>query len=101
MDLGFHIKNKEIEKLLQSHTQELSNEDLLEMEAEKEKEKEEAAVGTTIGISGRVINSKVLRKAVAKIKDELHLLEKMTQMLMGVLLFLEMCWITSSIMQRR
>ena len=45
---GFHI---DIEKLLQSHPQELSNEDLLEMEAEKEKE--EAAVGTTTGISGQ------------------------------------------------
>ena len=45
------------------------------MEVEKEKEKEEAATATT-GESGQVISSKVLREAVANVKDGLHLLEE-------------------------
>lgn len=75
-DLGLEeVEHDDIEQLLQSHRQELTNEELIEMEAEKQREQELAAAAAAEGKAtseqDRVLTKKILHTALAKIEDAL------------------------------
>ena len=73
------VDQEDIDELLQSHRQELSNEDLLEMEEERKRETEQAAAaaaGAADKTQGQIITAKRLREAMGKINEGFAILEE-------------------------
>lgn len=74
-DLGLaEVEEEDIEELLLSHRQELSNEDL-DMKAQNKREQEEAAAADKG--EGQAMTAKRLNEALGKIKEGLAMIEEM------------------------
>lgn len=78
-DLGLdEVEEEDIDQLLQSHRQELSNEDLLDIEAENKREREEAEATAAADKAegGRTLTATVISEALGKIKEGFAMLEE-------------------------
>ena len=73
--LGFEVQENDIEELLQSHCNELSNEDLLVLERTMMKEHKEAET-LQAKPQERVLSLKVLSEAMSNLREVLDLIEK-------------------------
>ncbi|XP_045107142.1 tigger transposable element-derived protein 1-like [Portunus trituberculatus] len=78
-DLGLdEVEEEDIDQLLQSHRQELSNEDLLDIEAENKREREEAEATAAADKAegGQTLTATVISEALGKIKEGFAMLEE-------------------------
>ena len=73
---GFDVEENDIEELLQSHCNDLSNENLLDLEITRVKKHKEAEASQAQQQQQRVLSHKLLSKAISKLKEVLDLIEE-------------------------